>query len=325
MWVLTDARVLVITWSGHRRTENLCSRLGWTYMTIETRSGGLIRYLRLTPRTVAAIARARPEVLVVQNPSLILATLCVLLRPLLRYLLVVDAHNEAVRPFNLASAPLRWISRQCLRHADLTIVTNDALARVVDAVGGKPFVLPDPLPVPPPTPATVGNDPGFKVVVISTFSADEPLEEIVCAASRLQGTAQFSVTGDLRRLPRRLRQQAPPNVAFTGFLRELDYWALLKSCDVVVDLTLMPDCLVCGAYEAIAVRKPIIMTDSSSARAWFGDAAIYVRNHADSIEQALRDVKNRREYWRTQAAHAVPRIERAWDERRAALPSYLAR
>lgn len=322
---MSDPEVVAITWFGHRRTESLCRRLGWTYWVIETRSRGLIRYLRLAPRTIAKIARQRPRVLVVQNPSLVLASLCVLLRPFLRYVLVMDAHNEAVQPFLFTSVPLRWISRQCLRRADVTLVTNEALARTVETVGGTPFVLPDPLPDPPPTQAMGGSHAGFRVVVISTFSADEPLEEVLSAATRLEGTAEFSITGNIKRLPQRLREQASTNVRFTGFLPESEYWALLRNCDVVMDLTLMPDCLVCGAYEAIAISKPVILTDSVAARGWFGDAAIYAQNDAGSIERVLRDVRDRVAYWTSRVVAAAPRIESAWDERGAALGRYLRR
>jgi glycosyltransferase involved in cell wall biosynthesis len=322
---LSDPEEVAITWFGHRRTENLCRRLGWTYQVIETRSRGVIRYLRLAPRTVAMIARRRPRVLVVQNPSLVLATLCVVAQPFFRYLLVVDAHNQAVQPFLFDNALLRWLSRLCLRRADLTIVTNDALARIVEAVGGTPFVLPDPLPEPPPAQEVSASHAGFRVVVISTFSPDEPLEEILGAASRLGEAAQFSITGNVRRLPQSLRRKASDNVTFTGFLAEAEYWALLRDCDVVVDLSLMPDCLVCGAYEAIAVRKPVIVTDSVTSRAWFRDAAIYTSNDADSIERVLRDVRHRLQYWTSRVADATPDVERAWEERGAALRSYLSR
>ena len=322
---LSDPEVVALTWFGHRRTESLCRRFGWTYWVIETRSRGLIRYLRLAPRTILRLARKRPRILVVQNPSLVLTALCVLLRPFFRYRLVADAHNEAVQPFVFNSGPLLWISRLCLRRADVTIVTNEALAQVVRAVGGTPFVLPDPLPVPPPGPAIDESHAGFRVVVISTFAADEPLEEIVSAASRLQGVAEFSITGNLRRLRQPLREQASANVNFTGFLAEAEYWTLLRTCDVVIDLTLKPDCLVCGAYEAVAVRKPLVLTDSEASRTWFGDAAIYVHNDADSIERALRDVTARLEYWKSRVAQAAPGIERAWEERRTALRSYLLR
>lgn len=325
MQTVSEPEAVALTWFAHRRTESLCRRFGWSYWVIETRSTGLVRYLRLAPRTILRLARMRPQVLVVQNPSLVLTTLCVLLRPFFRYRLVVDAHNEAVRPFAFRNAPLLWLSRLCLRRADVTIVTNEALAHVVQAAGGTPFVLPDPLPEPPPGPAAGESHAGLTVAVISTFAADEPLEEIVSAASRLQGAAEFSITGNLRRLRQSLREQASANVKFTGFLAESEYWALLRNCDVVIDLTLKPDCLVCGAYEAVAVGKPVILTDSTASRAWFGDAAIYVHNDADSIARALRDVSERIEYWTSKVSAAAPGIERAWDERRSALRSYLLR
>jgi glycosyltransferase involved in cell wall biosynthesis len=308
---------MAITWFPHRRTENICARFGWPYVVLETSSRGLLRYIRLAPRTIIAVARSRPAILVVQNPSLVLAVLTTLLRPFFAFKLVVDAHNEAVQPYLSTSTVLRWLSKQCLRRADVTIVTNTALAEHVVRAGGRPFVLPDPLPQPPPIDADDQVRAKLEVVVVSTFASDEPLEEILAAARQMTGVARFSVTGNLSRLPTGLRNQAPPNVVFTGFLPEQAYWTLLRHCDVVMDLTKMPDCLVCGAYEAIAVKKPVVLTDSEAARTWFGDAATYVGNDARQIGEALshflgNDATDRE----SRASRAITRIESAWEERR---------
>jgi glycosyltransferase involved in cell wall biosynthesis len=309
--------ILAITWFSHRRTENICARFGWKYVVLETSSRGLLRYLRLAPRTIMAVARSRPAILIVQNPSLVLAFLTVLIRPVFAFKLVVDAHNEAVQPYLTTSKALRWLARQCLRRADITIVTNTALANEVVRAGGRPFVLPDPLPKPPDTHVDGQRRAKLEVVVISTFAPDEPLEEIFEAARQMTEVARFRVTGNLARLPDDLSDQAPPNVVFTGFLPEPAYWALLRGSDVVMDLTKMPDCLVCGAYEAIAVMKPVVLTDSEPARAWFGDAATYVRNDARHIARALnRLATNSTTDWESRAVRAIARIESEWEERR---------
>ena len=78
------------------------------------------------------------------TPLLILATLVLAARPFLgRYKVVMDAHNEAVAPFTHAYWPITSLTRHVLRAADVTIVTNAALAEQVRQIGGNPHVLPD--------------------------------------------------------------------------------------------------------------------------------------------------------------------------------------
>src|SRR5262249_20916535 len=135
------------------------------------------RYLVLTARTLAVLARKRPRVLLVQNPSLVLSALAVALRGVLRYRLVVDAHNEAVEPYQNRQFWLGALARWVLRRGDLTIVTNRHLAQSVQSQGGRSFILPDRIPAAPGgTARRLG--PAFNVVLIATFARDEPIAAI---------------------------------------------------------------------------------------------------------------------------------------------------
>jgi glycosyltransferase involved in cell wall biosynthesis len=79
----------------------------------------------------------------------------------------------------------------------------------------------------------------------------------------------------------------PGNVHFLGYLPEHDYWAAILGCDAVVDLSLMPDCLVCGAYEALAAGKPMILSDNAASRQLFAGAAVYSEPNSAAIRDAL--------------------------------------
>jgi glycosyltransferase involved in cell wall biosynthesis len=61
-----------------------------------------------------------------------------------------------------------------------------------------------------------------------------------------------------------------PNVTFTGFLADPDYVALLGRADVVIVLTSDDDLLNCGAYEALALDKPLILSDTKAIREYSG-------------------------------------------------------
>ena len=300
--------IAFLTWSSHRRTSGLATGLGIELLEVISARRGVARYLELMARTLRLLCTRSYRVIVAQNPSIVLATLLVCLRPLRRYRLVVDAHNEAITPFVHDVAVVRALSRWLLRRASLTIVTNAELAERVRQAHGRPFVLPDPLPVVPPDLPACASRPPY-VVVVCTFAPDEPLGEIFAAAQRLP-EVQFKVTGNARRCAPALRASKPANVELTGFLDEHSYWEVLAASQAVLDLTSMPDCLVCGAYEALALGVPMILTDNPCGRRLFGQVAGFTdatpSGIAAAIEASLAKPRHRAaalEYtaqWRTQ-------------------------
>jgi len=319
----TQRDAVFLTWIEHRRTRAMSSRLGIELAEIVTRRKGMARYFELLLRTLAYLVRRRPRALIVQTPSMILGVLALLLRPLLRYTLVFDAHNEAVEPYLHSSAVVVRISHWLARAADGIIVTNEPLARKVRALGGQPIVLFDPIPEAPDVPGL--RRPGaFTAAVISTFAADEPLDQVFLAARELGDGVQFYVTGNPAKLRGALREQQPANVSLTGFLAEADYWQLLRSVDLVVDLTAMPDCLVCGAYEAVAVATPLMLTDSEVSRDLFEDAALYVHNETLAIVSGIRRAMGELERVKKSAISAAPRLNMRWERQSLTLRQILA-
>jgi glycosyltransferase involved in cell wall biosynthesis len=240
----------------------------------------------------------------------VLAALVLMLRPLLSYRLIIDAHNEAVEPFLHRSPPMLVITRWLLRRADRVIVTNHQLSEAVTRSKGRPLVLTDPIPVAPPTRARVASE-RFRVAVISTYADDEPFEEIVAAAVAAGSEFQFSVTGNPKMLAESVRRSLPPNVTLTGFLSEGDYWHLLASSDAVLDLTTMDSCLVCGAYEAIAAGVPLVLSDNAASLSTFGDFAEFTSNSSHDIVAALRRIQSRQ----TELLATIPKAREEFETR----------
>ncbi len=303
---------LALSWFEHRRMQGLCAGLGVDLVVLGTRSKGAVRYLLLSLRTLWLLAKRRPRVLVVQSPSLVLAALSILLRPLCAYRVVVDAHNEAVAPFINRQTWVRRLSRWLLRRADLTIVTNTRLARIVEQCGGRAFVLPDRIPC-APAGATRPLRGDFKVVLIATFAPDEPLAAVLEAVRGEPLT--LYVTGNHRKLDAATAARVPPNVSFTGFLGEAEYWGLLRAADAILDLTLMPDCLVCGAYEALALGKASVLSENPASVELFGEAAVFTDNSPGDIRRALRQVALERPRREAAAAGKRRELDEAWNAR----------
>jgi hypothetical protein len=164
----------------------------------------------------------------------------------------------------------RWI----MRTADLVIVTNEELEEIVKKMGGAPVVLPDPLPNLGILDSDVQVQPLSKrdyVLVICTYAADEPSRRWCRAAGRLSHSVDFVFTGNREKGLLRMGRLLPENVHLAGYLPESQFINGIANSLCVLDLTLKPHCLVCGAYEALALGKPAILTSSPAAQRLFGD------------------------------------------------------
>jgi hypothetical protein len=313
---------LALSWSEHRRMQELCAGLGLELVVLKTRRRGALRYLILSARTIGLLLRRRVKVLLIQNPSLTLGALTALLRPVLDFQLIVDAHNEAVTPYINRQGWVRRLSYWVIRNSELTIVTNRQLARIIEAQGGRAFTLPDRVPSAPAPSAAPALAGPFNVVLIATYAADEPIAEVFEA---VRGTdMQLYVTGNPKKLDPAVAATAPGNVHFTGFLEESAYWGLLNSADGIIDLTLMDDCLVCGAYEALAIGKPMLLSKNTASVELFGDAAAFTDNSAADIRRALDALRRRQT--ELAAAALIKRGEMAerWDTAARLLARFVA-
>ena len=284
------SRALFLTWVPHRRTREIARLLGMPVVELASRHRGLRRYAELAWRTLGILRREKPRVLLVQSPSLVLVLFVLLVKPFHGFRVVVDAHNESVAPFLHSSRLMRALTRWQLRAADLVIVTNEELAAQVIAARGKPAVLTDAVPDAPRF-ERIALAGAFRVAIISSFAPDEPIEAILEAARRCGDEIHFYMTGNPARLEEGLRARVPPNLTLTGYLSEERYWSTLGSCEAILDLTLMPDCLVCGAYEAIALGKPLILSDNRASFATFAGFGLFTDGDPERIASTIKQMR----------------------------------
>ena len=303
----------MITWHVHRRTRQLCKALDFPLYEIESELSRFRRYWGLLAQTFQTIKKQKPDILVVQNPSLVLALQCYILRAAFGFRLVVDAHNEAIQPIVHNGPIIRALARFIVKRADLTIVTNSGLAGEVERIGGAAFVLPDAIPIVPACEKQLQVGPTPTVLVISTVAPDEPLDTVLEAA-RMLPDLQFFITGSVTKFHERYGSDLPENVHLTGYVADAEYWVLLRRSSVIVDLTTMPDCLVCGAYEAIAVGTPMILTKNRATLELFGECAKLTENDAGCLAESIFDVIENLSEWRRVISVFRKTYEQKWQE-----------
>ena len=166
-----------ITWENQRRNKGISSALDWPLFEITYSGPWLKRYVYSGLRTLDTILRMRPLVVAAQNPSIMLAALVIMLKHVLGYKVVIDAHNSGIYPMEGQNAFLMAISRWLQRHADLTIVTNTELKAIVESHGGRAFVLPDRLPDVPEA-VSLSLQGRVNIAFICSYSADEPFQDV---------------------------------------------------------------------------------------------------------------------------------------------------
>ncbi|MDD7945814.1 hypothetical protein PUW79_14315 [Microbacterium sp. NE2HP2] len=138
------------------------------------------------------------------------------------------------------------------------------------------------------------------ILVPFTYAADEPVDEVLEAAS-MTANISWVLTG---RPPAAVVQRAPSNVVFTGFVSDSEFKALQVEARAILALTKQASTMQSAGYEAVASATPLITVSEAVIQEYFGENAIYTDlTPGDLATSALRVVEE----------HAV------WQPRMAAL------
>lgn len=305
-----------ITWEKHRRTCELASQIpGLTLFLLEYRGHRLSRYSVLLTKTIRILRHNRPRLVIVQNPSIILTAFVILCSKLMQFSVVVDAHNEGLRPFHRYQNWLLPLYNFLQSHAALTIVTNQNLANAVALNRGRPFVLEDKIPDLSPK-RSLQLQGKHNIVYICTYEKDEPFREVIQAARILDPAIFVYITGPKEKAPASVFKDPPDNLFFCDFLPEEDYINLLHSCDAVLDLTRMEDCLVCGAYEAVALAKPLILSNTSASRSYFSNGTVYTDNMPEAIARAVARALDQQTALHKEAQSLRNKLRTDWEQKK---------
>lgn len=124
-----------------------------------------------------------------------------------------------------------------------------------------------------------------------SYANDEPIDEIL-AAARLTPRLSWRLTG---RAPARVRDRAPHNVEFTGFVEPAAYDEMLRRSLGVVALTTRKHTMQRAGYEAFSAGVPLLTSDFPELREFHAHSACYARPQARAIAAAAHELVARRD------------------------------
>ena len=290
-------RTSFITWyPSCRRSDALAKALGGVshlihHFTFKQPLQAPFKYILQARDTIRSLRKDKPQLILVATPPVFAVLLVWLYCCFYRTRFIIDAHT------GIFDDP-RWtwlkpLSRFLARRAETTIVTNLFLQREVESWGAKAMIIGDvPVDFPKVEPAALG--PGFHVVVINTFSQDEPLNEILAATQELHDV-RFHITGNPKHSRIQYLEALPANVRLTGWLTDDEYAALLRAADTVMCLTTHDHTMQRGAYEAMALDKPLITSNWELLRKTFYNGTIHVDAAAKDIARAVNQARGARD------------------------------
>lgn len=277
-----------------------------------------IKHPVLYVRTLQLLRKKRPHTIICQSPPITCAFVAMVYKFLFakgsKPRILIDVHTGAIsRPWS------RNFSRIIMKRASANIVINNEQQNyLIENYRVKPIVLEDPIPDFSDILSSTKKNEGYRleqkaishVAVIASFAFDEPMREIFEAASKLPDI-YFYVTGDKKNADQRLISGKSENVIITGFLDYNTYVDLLQKVDVIMDLTTDNTSIVAGAFEAVALEKPLITSNWVPMRRYFNRGTVYVKNSTEDIKNAIVAAVRRKEEL-SEAMHQL-KIERTKD------------
>lgn len=250
---------------------------------------GPVRYLVQSVKTAKALLASKPDQVIVQNPPIVTAAVVFGIQKVFRSCgeLIIDSHTGAFLDPRWSRYLFlhRWLSRR----AKSTLVHNSSQAKTISE-WGVPWLL-----VPYVKSAVLESglegaeiESGQAPVVFAVCSGgyDEPIDEMAEAAKAMPDVV-FEVTGRSERIRARLSGQVPENMRLLDLLPFDEYLKRMGRASAILTLTTRENTLLNGGFEAIALRKPLITTDTDVLREYFCRGTVHTANDGRSIASAI--------------------------------------
>lgn len=310
-----------ISWERQRRTITLSHEFNAKLFIVKNKRSGLFRYPELIIKTAKVIFQEKPKYVFAQNPSIVLAAFICFLKKPCKYTAIIDRHTNFKlnhrNSYRLKWLLFRYLSKYSLKNADHTIVTNKYLKLLIKNQSRSSTVLPDKIPNLKPSNDLEIRSLEYKLTAffICTFSDDEPYRDVFAAFKNfpeicLEVTGNYDGALNLSEI-----KDLPSNVKLLGFVDNQSYIDHLFNCDFTVILTNQEFTLNCGAYESLAAKKPMLLSDTNTIRSYFTFGANYIKlDSLESIRAGISAIKSELTLRESEIFDQLPFMEKTWEK-----------
>jgi hypothetical protein len=305
-----------ITWETQRRNKELADAFDCEFHQFDfSKSNPLVRFLVSAQKTIAEVYANRNGVVFAQYPSVFLVCLLGFLKYFIKFDLVVDAHNGALEEYH-GQGFRKLLSKFALGRSDFVILSNTSLVPLLDPFQSKALILPDKVPEIEEHPAPELTS-GFArpwMTLIASYADDEPIEEFLNGflASKVAEKGTLFVTGRKSRAGELVRYESD-QLVFTDFLTEEEFCGLIQKSDLLVDLTTREGCLVCGAYEALAVEVPVLLSNKEALKKTFPSGTIFADNDSESFARGIESFSGNKEQLKLDVSDMQSKFNQTWN------------
>jgi hypothetical protein len=254
----------------------------------------IIRHSFSTLWTIYILLKERPKVIFIQLSFMLLNIIALYkILTLGRTIIVADCHTKALR--RKAKGPLFYIfwpiKKATFKLVNISIVSNVGMEKDIKELHDNYLMIPDKIPE---IEQLRNNNSEKYFVYVSSFAVDEPFDEIFEVVKKIPNEIKLYWTG---KIPKNISipENKPSNLIFTDYISFEEYYQLISNASAILALTTEDDCLQSGAYEALAVQTPMVLTDSAALRTYFGNSALYTNHSPDEIAEKLILTLNNKE------------------------------
>jgi glycosyltransferase involved in cell wall biosynthesis len=78
-------------------------------------------------------------------------------------------------------------------------------------------------------------------------------------------------------------------------------------------LTDYENCLVCGAYEAVAAEVPLILSDTKALRTYFSKGVVFTKNNVNDIAEKVNSAIERKEVMEKEIQQLKKELMNSWN------------
>jgi len=292
---IKNKKVVWLSWHYAARSRSMAKVLDIPILEYFNNKNALIRHSLSTIWTIWVLLKKRPKVVFIQL-SFMLLNIVALYKLLTfgRTIIVADCHTKALR--RKAKGLLHYIfwpiKRATFNLVNISIVSNIGMEKDVKELHNNYLMIPDKIPE---VDFTKNASEEKYFVYVSSFAVDEPFNEIFEVAKKIPNDIKLYWTG---KIPKNISipNDKPNNLIFTDYISFEEYYNLIANASAILALTTEEDCLQSGAYEALAVETPMVLTDSLALKTYFGKSALYSNHTPNGITEKLLSTLSDREY-----------------------------